>query len=164
MNWCTAKQKLMLTAGLVTTALGGLGFLFGINGNHIAPILLLLLGAKILRDYQSQQNLELIRSDVLASPQEVDDYSYTRLGLSPITESGKEGKLVIDQGNLFVPQRLRKDINPDQTLFKRYWPLDRFIRRMNELARRSISFIAKLDFPESLRIRLVKYISSAAPP
>ncbi len=157
------KSKLHLTAGMLLIITGIFGFLFGICGNHIAPIVLVILGSYIYRMYLEEEHQLTVRSDVEAAVLTGSSYK-TRITRTNMKSSGIERELVIDQANHFIPQRLFYNFDSVQKYVRKYWSIDSFIQRMNELADRASSSLKRFVFPESLRVRLVRYITGASPP
>ncbi len=157
------RLKTILIASMLLNILGVFGFLFGICGNHIAPIVLIIVGVYVYRIYQEGAHQLEVKSDVEAAILSGNTYR-TRIIRTNLKVSGVERKLVIDQGNKFIPQRLIYSFETMQKHVRKYWSVDSFLQRINELTDRTAGSLAKLIFPESLRIRLVKYISGASPP
>lgn len=157
------KSKLHLMAGMLLIIAGIFGFLFGICGNHIAPIVLVILGSYVYRMYLEKEHQLAVRSDVEAAVLAGNSYK-TRITRTNMKSSGIERELVIDQANHFIPQRLICNFYTVQKYVRKYWSIDSFIQRMNELADKASSSLKRFVFPESLRIRLVRYITGASPP
>ncbi len=149
----------MLTGG-VCAAAGVWGLLFGIAGNHVAPLVLLIFGHFTLKRFFRERENARIAADAAAAVSS----ECTGGRRFPVHEgTGTVRELVIDRSNSFVPQRLRRlSMNGSST--GRRWSLERFAGRINELARRALDFLPGLEFADSMRIRLVSCISGAAPP
>ena len=157
------KTILLLITGTALAATGIGGIIFGIVGNHLAPAVLLLAGLHISGLYRQAKHEQRTRCDIdsfLVS----DDVYESGIRLSADHKSGIRRELVIDQANVFIPQRMRFSLKALEKLLSRNRSLDAFVRRMNELAGKAAGALKDFMFTEGIRTRLVKYMPGTSPP
>ncbi|MBQ8707674.1 MAG: hypothetical protein IJ523_06265 [Succinivibrionaceae bacterium] len=157
------KTILLLTAAVALVASGIGGIIFGIVGNHLAPVVLLLAGLHVSDLYRQAKHEMRTQSDIdlfLVS----DDVYESGIRVSATCRSGIRRELVIDQANVFIPQRMRFSLLALEKLLHRNRSLDAFVRRMNELACKASGTLKGFAFTEGIRTRLVRYMPGTSPP